>query len=150
MTYRPDRAELARWNRLTTPQANGCLIYTGPGSKDGYGRIRPRPGQREMYAHLYALTLAGRELPAKGYDAGHTCHDRAVEEGTCDGGPDCPHRRCVNPEHLEIQSRSENTLAQRHANRGKTHCPNGHEYTDENTVRWKDGKRRCRTCLDAR
>ncbi|MFC8732197.1 hypothetical protein ACFT5B_07045 [Luteimicrobium sp. NPDC057192] len=30
--------------------------------------------------------------------------------------------------------------------RAKTHCPNGHEYTPENTYRFADGRRRCRAC----
>lgn len=32
--------------------------------------------------------------------------------------------------------------------RAKTHCPQGHEYTPENTVVWpSEGRRRCRTCI---
>jgi hypothetical protein len=33
-------------------------------------------------------------------------------------------------------------------NREKTHCPQGHEYTEENTVRWpsQPGSRRCKRC----
>ncbi len=31
-------------------------------------------------------------------------------------------------------------------NSEKTHCPKNHEYTPENTLVGKDGKRRCRTC----
>jgi hypothetical protein len=39
-----------------------------------------------------------------------------------------------------------------HANRDKTHCPNGHEYTPENTLRWAadKGRRRCRICETTR
>jgi hypothetical protein len=31
-------------------------------------------------------------------------------------------------------------------NRAKTHCPQEHEYTPENTIRLKSGRRRCKTC----
>lgn len=31
----------------------------------------------------------------------------------------------------------------------KTHCPAGHEFTAENTVRRRDGTRRCATCQEA-
>ena len=36
--------------------------------------------------------------------------------------------------------------------RAKTHCPRGHEYTEENTLMYpSEGRRRCRTCRrDAR
>lgn len=34
-------------------------------------------------------------------------------------------------------------------NAEKTHCPAGHEYTRENTMRYRNGKRRCRTCNKA-
>jgi hypothetical protein len=39
-----------------------------------------------------------------------------------------------------------------HANRDKTHCPHGHEYTPENTIQWPGdkGRRRCRTCQTER
>ena len=37
-----------------------------------------------------------------------------------------------------------------HANARKTHCPQKHEYTPENTLIGKDGKRRCRTCRRTR
>ena len=56
----------------------------------------------------------------------HRCHTDAVASGECDGGDDCPHRKCVNPAHLEMISAAENTFGQNHANRNKTHCPKGH------------------------
>lgn len=31
-------------------------------------------------------------------------------------------------------------------NKAKTHCPSGHPYTKENTIRLRSGRRRCRTC----
>lgn len=33
--------------------------------------------------------------------------------------------------------------------RAKTHCPQGHEYTPDNTAHRRDGSRRCRTCYRA-
>jgi hypothetical protein len=33
--------------------------------------------------------------------------------------------------------------------RNKTHCNAGHEYTDDNALVTKDGRRRCRTCMRA-
>lgn len=63
----------------------------------------------------------------------------------------CRVRRCVNPAHLEEVTRGENvlrgdTLSAR--NLAKTHCKNGHEFTDENTIRRpsRPSHRECRTC----
>lgn len=62
----------------------------------------------------------------------------------------CRVRSCVNPWHLRIVTRQENTLAPgslapAKANADKDRCPNDHEYTHRDP----DGKRRCRTCRAA-
>lgn len=147
--FRMDRASLARWNRQTKPQANGCILFVGKQGADGYGRLRPRPGMKEVYAHIYSWTITNGEVPA-GLQVDHACHTAAVERSECEGGSECIHRRCVNPAHLELVTPSENTLRQRHANRAKDACPKGHPLSGENLVRWSDGKRRCRLCLKAR
>lgn len=71
----------------------------------------------------------------------------------------CNRRGCCNPQHIEPVTHSENQ--RRSYQRGRkrpgidyatrsqptTHCPQGHEYTPENTIR--SGKRRalqCRAC----
>lgn len=69
----------------------------------------------------------------------------------------CRNRKCANPEHLEPVTQKENInrgltgynslLAEKE--RQKTHCPHGHEYTEENTIYYKYNKsikRRCRAC----
>jgi hypothetical protein len=145
----PSRAELARFERQAKPQANGCKIWMGPQGADGYARWKPSPGAKTVYVHVWVWTLHHGPIP-EGMDVGHACHDRSVERGECDGGSQCPHRRCCNILHLEIQSRSENTLRQSHANRKKDFCPKGHPYNEANTVKWSDGRRRCRECLRAR
>lgn len=38
----------------------------------------------------------------------------------------------------------------KHHNANKTHCPQRHEYTPENTYRYKDGRRECWICKRAR
>jgi hypothetical protein len=141
----PNRAELARFWRSITKQANGCWMWTGTGTNDGYGYWYPSPGKPRIMTHLYSYLLHGKTLEA-GMDVGHACHDHAVAAGTCDGGETCPHRRCCNPAHLEAQTRSQNTLAQRHHARNRTECPKGHPYDDENTYTDPAGKRRCRRC----
>ena len=63
----------------------------------------------------------------------------------------CRIKRCINPAHLEPVTHAENV---RRGNAGvynslKTHCPKGHEYTEENThIGRKNNSvlRGCRTC----
>ncbi len=62
----------------------------------------------------------------------------------------CRNRQCVNPEHLEEVTASENTRRQDHAGRRKTECPRGHPYDDGNTRINSQGKRVCRACDKAR
>ncbi len=47
----------------------------------------------------------------------------------------CRNRKCVNPNHLEVVTCRENLRRGEHnnQNKGKTHCPQGHEYSPENT-----------------
>ena len=148
LNLRLNRAETARFMRNTTVVGE-CLLWTGPTFPNGYGKFRRGPGQPEKAAHRIAWENFTNTPVPDGMQLGHTCHDEALERGECDGGPGCPHRSCVNPMHLEPQSPSQNTLLSNHAQRRKPHCPQGHEYTEENTIR-RDGRRWCRTCESAR
>jgi hypothetical protein len=55
----------------------------------------------------------------------------------------CRVRNCVCPTHLEPIPHGENV--KRGGNKIKTHCPQGHEYTPDNTYTYKD-MRYCRIC----
>jgi hypothetical protein len=98
-------------------------------ARGGYGVVMGPVGQKLVYAHRATYALMVGEIPA-GLDIDHLCRNRS----------------CCNPAHLEPVTRKEN--AQRGLKgRLKTHCVNGHEYTEENTERRsKDGRRGCRTC----
>lgn len=139
-----DKSEAMRFLRLIYKQPNGCWIWLGESNNDNYGMFRPRPGALRIMAHRYSYEIHKGPIPA-GMDVGHLCHDRAVEDGSCPGGKDCGHRKCINPAHLEAQTRSDNTRLQNHANRGKKACPQGHPYDEDNTI-IRGGRRFCRTC----
>ena len=143
----PNRAEFARFQRYAKPQANGCWLWTGPaGTRDGYGKFQAAPGQPKVMAHRWSYEAHIGPIP-EGLQIDHKCHSDASE---CPGGPDCIHRRCVNPAHLEAVTPSENTMRQRHAKRATTACPKGHPYEGDNLIVGADGKRRCRECDRAR
>ena len=141
-----DRAMLARFNRQIVKDQSGCWFFLTTNTADGYSRWRYRPGSPETYAHVFAYRAFVGEIPDN-MQVDHKCH---TTDTACPGGEDCRHRRCCNPSHLELVTGSENTKRQRHANRLKTECPQGHPLSGDNLVVWKDGRRRCRECLRSR
>ena len=111
-------------------ERNGCWVYTGPLNSGGYGKFG-----HDVMAHIYAYTHWVGPVP-EGMQIDHLCRVRS----------------CCNPKHLEVVTARTNTLrgeglAARNAR--KTHCPQGHEYTPENTL-LKGRRRHCRTCDRAR
>lgn len=137
-----NREQHAKFRRLAKPQANGCWMWTGEGNNDGYGMFRPSPGQPRYMTHRWAYENLVGPIP-DGMQVDHKCHTNDI---ACPGGRDCAHRRCCNPEHLEVVTASENTTRQRHHYRGKEACPKGHPYEGTNLITGRDGKRRCREC----
>lgn len=151
-TARADEADRfwAKVNKTDT-----CWIWTAAGARGGYGSFRSGGRKGRTYrAHRYAYELHYGPI-AEGLHIDHTCHN--TDPG-CPGGEACLHRRCVNPAHLEAVTCRENVLRAPTAaglNAAKTHCPQGHEYTPENTYMIKPsrtqrhGGRGCRACRKA-
>lgn len=119
-------------------QVTGCIYFMG-GTSDGYGSIW-RNG-RVVRAHVAAYELFIGPIPA-GHEVDHLCHN--ADPG-CDTWASCPHRRCVNPDHLEAVTHSVNVRRGHGVN--KDFCLRGHPYDEANTyVRPKTGQRFCRAC----
>lgn len=109
---------------------NECIAWTGKVTPQGYGRIG-----RSRLAHREAWERECGPIPQ-----GSVIHHR------------CGNRLCVNVEHLECLTHAEhnalhvNARSWHERQRAKTHCPQGHEYTPENT-KLKRGHRHCRECM---
>lgn len=107
-----------------------CWVWLGHKTAAGYGCFIYREGRRLM-AHRAAYEEWVGPVP-EGKEIDHLCRNTS----------------CCNPLHLEAVDRRTNLLrgngwAGRNAR--KTHCPRGHEYTDENTS-VRNGQRHCRAC----
>ena len=134
--------------RRMDPQPNGCIWFIGYVNGEGYGRVWN--GKADLLAHRAAFEHFVGPIP-EGLTIDHECHNR---DASCPGGVTCPHRRCVNVEHLTVKTRGENssasptsTAAQR---RARTHCKRGHPYDEANTRLDAKGYRICRACCALR
>jgi hypothetical protein len=121
---------------------NECWPWRRALDKHGYGRIKIGGRQGPIHgAHRVAYELYIGPIPPE-----YTI-DHVAARG-------CTMHSCVNPAHLEAVTLRENILRSEspsaiHAR--KTHCPQGHEYTPENTYRRRKGNERvCRQCTLAR
>ena len=122
----------ARLLRRTVRSESGCWIFTGATGSTGYGSVGSGLQGKTVLAHRLAVIVRDGAIP-DGMTVDHACHDSYV----CTEKP-CPHRRCVNPDHLRVMSTAENTGRQ--WERGT--CRKGHPLSER-----PDGRaRRCRTC----
>lgn len=127
--------------RFISPEPNsGCWLWVGAvagSNTHRYGVMWFPEHKNNTPAHRVSYMLAKGEIP-EGYDIDHLCRNTY----------------CVNPDHLEAVTHKENMARGVQFDIGSiqrsiTHCPQGHEYTTENTYVCKRGKRYCRSCQRA-
>lgn len=118
----------------------GCWLWSASVDRCGYGRIgvgsRKDGSRTNGLAHVVAFELFSGPVP-EGKQLDHLCRVRC----------------CVNPAHLEPVTWQENLrrgISQKELGARVTHCPQGHEYTPENTRLCRKGggryTRGCRIC----
>lgn len=118
---------------IKVDKSGDCWLWTAGRTPEGYGKFWL--DGRTVLAHRVAFELGHGPIP-DGLQLDHLCRVR----------------HCVR--HLEPVTVRDNlmrgpgTLAA--INAAKTHCRNGHEFTDANTYRPPDGSRMCRECMRAK
>ncbi len=124
-------------------KSGDCWLWTGGtrGNDDLQYGTTWVDGKHES-AHRYSWVLHNGEIPSGGDCRGMcVCH-------TCDTP------LCVNPDHLFLGTHTDNMRDKidkgRCGNKNKTHCPQGHEYSEENTYTSKRNMRHCKECARIR
>lgn len=105
-----------------------CWVWTG-GLQKGYGIFCFN--NERWRAHRFSFALSNGTIP-EGADVHHVCENK----------------KCVRPSHLKAVPPERHSELHDHGsyNTAKTHCINGHEFTEDNTYIRPRG-RECRACI---
>lgn len=128
MTEHNLQPEYRFWQKVDLDWKTGCWNWVGSKNKDGYGNLSING--KNVTSHRFSYELFKSKI-SKGLTIDHICRNTS----------------CCNPNHLEIVTIKDNILRGTSfaaSNARKTHCPQGHEYTKENTYTTEG--RRCRIC----
>lgn len=132
----PKKSSLERFEIAALPEPNsGCWIWTKALSNAGYGKLRHEFDKSDL-AHRFAYWQFRGTIP-----------DDLVLDHLC------RNTWCVNPNHLEIVTERVNLIRGNSpvgVNYRKTHCINGHEFSESNTYLYSNKKRVCRRCAKIR
>jgi HNH endonuclease len=138
---------MSRWNpqepidlvlSRTIIDESGCWLFQGRPNKNGYATVHKNLSVHRTSYEYFVGPIPGEMV------VDHACHDPEI----CQLGGGCPHRRCVNPDHLRLLTTEENVRRAYSAYAERTHCKNGHEFVPENMyVQPNRSGRVCRLCM---
>lgn len=114
---------------LLPTDPNGCWLQKNALNDKGYARWSVLG--RTVYGHRAVYEMFNGPIP-EGKVLDHLCRNTA----------------CVNPDHVEVVTQSENMRRSVPRCSKLTHCKHGHELSGDNVYIWKKRfKRVCRTCI---
>ncbi|MDF2711835.1 MAG: hypothetical protein K0R62_7487 [Nonomuraea muscovyensis] len=127
--------------------AGGCWTFTAGKTGAGYGLVGGKRDRR--LAHVVSYEHHVGPIP-EGLVVGHVCHDEASARGECAGGRTCPHRACVNPDHLAAMTYGQNSRGSSMTGSGpQERCKRGlHLMAEARRVVGKDRTPYCGACRD--
>jgi hypothetical protein len=117
------------------PSLGPCWEWNAGKNHQGYAKFREGGrGSKTVPGHCFAYEYFIGKVP-EGLQLDHQCDNKS----------------CVNPWHLKPATGADNVFRAPSRNRSKTHCANGHEYNDINTLVIPGtltgrSSRRCRIC----
>lgn len=132
MTQQPKPKRMSVFEYPNIRTESGCLEFGGP-IVNGYG-------YSYVDGHLYRAHRRAWE----------ETNGPIVDDLTVDHV--CRNTRCIEPTHLRLLTRADNTSCSMRAEeqKAKTHCPQGHAYEGSNVYIDKRGARHCMTCTRER
>lgn len=127
------------WSSVSANSAEGCWNWNGPKTFYGYGRLMESIGNgktKQLMAHRFAYEqIVGKIQDVMTID--HVCRNKL----------------CVNPAHMEVVTRGENSIRSHSRNMvamRENCCTNGHKIENENVIKEIRGngkeRLRCKIC----
>lgn len=123
----------------TITNETGCRLWQGAKTSKGYGQIII-DGEVYYTHRVSAFIYFGLDLSTRDKQV---LHDNS-----------CPNKNCWAPDHIRVGEHYDNVKDLMNTNKygppkhdwTKTHCPQGHEYTEENTKIRFGRYRECKIC----